>query len=416
MPQAAGRPGAGTPTASPPGAVVIGGYVNGLGLVRALAACGIPTAVVTTRPFDIAHRSRRIVGHDSAPKLEDGPQRLVDLLEHRARDWAGWALYPTNDEALAALAQERERLSASYRLIAPEQGVARYLLDKSLMLDVARSVGADVPHSYGAAVGETAERDDLRFPVVVKPLVGYRFAARFGVKLFVAEDRERLRLCVARMASAGIAGQVIDLVPGDDSRIYAHCTYVDAGGEPTAGVTVRKLRQSPSLFGVARVAELTEQAPAMREATVEILRRIGLRGMAVAEFKQDARDGTLRFIEVNGRSVVYNELLRRGGLDLATLAWSDYVLGRREQVRPRAWPGVWVNLHADLLYWAFRRDERQLGLRDLLAPYVRPRIEAVWSATDPLPFVTQWSRTAREGAFAGARWVGARSHAPLRGS
>lgn len=36
------------------GAIVVGGYVNGLGIVRALAARGIPVAVVTTQPFDVA--------------------------------------------------------------------------------------------------------------------------------------------------------------------------------------------------------------------------------------------------------------------------------------------------------------------------------------------------------------------------
>jgi len=46
------------------GAIVIGGYVNGLGLVRALAARGIPAAVVSTRPYDVAHLSRSCVAHD----------------------------------------------------------------------------------------------------------------------------------------------------------------------------------------------------------------------------------------------------------------------------------------------------------------------------------------------------------------
>jgi glycerol-3-phosphate dehydrogenase len=40
------------------GAIVIGGYINGLGLVRALAARKVATAVITTQPYDIAQRSR----------------------------------------------------------------------------------------------------------------------------------------------------------------------------------------------------------------------------------------------------------------------------------------------------------------------------------------------------------------------
>ncbi len=383
------------------GAVIVGGYVNGLGLVRALSARGVRTAVVTTQPFDVAHRSRWVSDRDAVTGLEERPELLVELLERRARDWRGWAVLPTNDEAVAALAGAHERLSSLYRLISPPPPVARQLLDKELLADAARSVGAEVPHVYGPATATTAARDDLRFPVLVKPLAGYRFAARFGAKLFAARDREELRRCVTRVAAAGIPARVVDLVPGDDSCIYAHCTYVRENGEPTAGVTIRKLRQSPPSFGVARLAEISAMGPDLREVTVELLRRMGLHGIAVAEFKLDPRDGRPRFIEVNGRSVVYNALLRRAGLDLAALAWSERVLDRAESARPNGWPGVWVNLHADLLYSALRNEH--LGVGGFIAPYRRSVLEAVWSSRDPLPFVAQWSGTAGHGAAARMR-------------
>ena len=389
-----------------PGAVVIGGYVNGLGLVRALAARNVLTVVVRTKPYDLAHRSRWVSAHDSAAGLEERPELLVELLERRARDWPGWAVFPTNDEALAALAQHHDRLSARYRLVAPPWEVARSFLDKELMLEAARAVGVGMPRCFGPATAATAALAELRFPVIVKPLVGYRFFARFGTKLFVADDREELGRCISRLAEAGIPGQVFDLVPGPDSRIYAYCTYVDAGGEPRGGVTIRKLRQGPPFFGVARVAEVVEDVPALREATIEILRRIGHRGMAVAEFKLDPRDGSFRFLEVNGRSVLYNGLLRRAGLDLGGLAWSDYACGRPERARPNGWPGVWVHLHADVLYSTLYRRRECIGLAEILSPYARPTIDAVWSAADPVPFVVQWAGTARAGAS--ALWHGTR--------
>ena len=386
------------------GAVVIGGYINGLGLLRALAARNIPTAVITTKPYDVAQRSRWISGRDSALDIEECSESLVELLERRARDWPGWALFPTTDPALAALAEHRERLSRLYRVIAPSPEVARHFLDKPLMLSVAGAVGVDLPRDYGPAVEETAAVADLRFPVVVKPDVGYRFLSRFGCKLFVARDRDELRSAIARLVEAQMRGHVHDLVPGPDSQIFAYCTYIDAGGTPRGGMTVRKLRQSPPFFGVARAAEIVEDNPMLRDATVEILRRSGFRGMAAAEFKLDPRDGRFRFLEVNGRSVIYNGLLRQGGLDLGGLAWADAVCGQPESARPRRWPGVWINLHADLLYSTLYRRYERLGLGEILAPYGRPRIDAIWSARDPLPFITQCSRSAA--AAAAALWNG----------
>jgi len=381
-----------------PGAVVIGGHVNGLGLVRALAARRVPTAVVTTKPYDFAHRSRWSSSHERLLEIEEQPEGLLEVLERRGSEWSGWALIPTNDGALAALARLHDRLSSRYRVVAPPWEVAGILLDKQRMLEAAQAVGLALPRCYGPAVETTAACPDLSFPVVVKPIAGHLFFTRFGCKLFVATDAAELRRAIARLAAAGLAGQVLDLIPGADSRIYAYCTYIDASGEPVGGMTVRKLRQAPPFYGVARVAEVADDRPELRDATLELLRRIGFRGIAAAEFKHDPRDGSFRFIEVNGRSVVYNALLRRAGLDLGWLAWSDHVHGRPEE-RAR-----WVHLHADLLYSTLYRRHDPVGVADFLAPYARPRIDAVWSPRDPLPAFVQWSQTARE--VASALWQG----------
>jgi len=383
-----------------PGAIIIGGYINGLGLVRALAARNIPVAVITTEPYDIAHRSRYVVAHASAAGLDEQPELLVELLDRRAAEWPGWALFPTNDGALAALSMHHDRLASKYRIIAPLFEIVRYFLDKELMLGAARGIGMDVPHCYGAAVHAHAALADLRFPVLVKPYAGHMFFSHFGCKLFTARNHEDLGRCISQVENAKIPCGIFDFIPGPDSRIYAYCLYIDQNGEPGPGLLVRKLRQSPPFFGVARVAEVAGDHPELRTATIELLRRIGYCGMVSAEFKLDPRDNTFRFMEVNGRSVIYNGLLRKAGLDLGGLAWSDCVERRPERARPNGWPGVWINLHADLLYSTFYRRLGRVSFGDFLRPYARPKIDAVRTVRDPAPSMVQWSRTAREGTSA----------------
>ncbi len=390
------------------GAIVIGGYVNGLGLVRALAARGVPAAVLTTQPFDVAQRSRWCVAHRAVPDLDTRPELLMDALAPWTERFAGWALLPTNDEALLALALQRPELEKHFRVVAPDAEVAQRMVDKRVQARAATAAGIEVPLRWGPADETTARRADIRYPVVVKPTIGHRFLARFGTKLLVAHDPAELLRVVRRFADAGHAGDVVDLVPGADDQIYVHSTYVDARGVAEPGLTVRKLRQSPPSFGVARVAELVDAVPELREATVEILRRLDFRGIAAAEFKRDPRDGRFRFLEVNGRAVLYNALLRAGGLDVAALAWSEHVAGRPERQRASSWRGVWVNLHADLLYSVLRNDE-QMRFAEFSAPYRRPFVEAVWSARDPAPFLAQWGRSAWRGAGAMLRADGRRA-------
>lgn len=375
-----------------PGAVIIGAHINGLGVLRALAARGVPCAVVRTKPYDIAHRSRFAHSSESAMRILDEPESLIEMLERRARDWRGWAVMATCDEGLLAISRWKERLSVHYNVLAPSFEAARPLLDKQKMLELAVSAGLDLPRFYGIA-GEMDPLPDSAYPVLVKPLESHRFSGRFGCKLFAARTRQELETCCAAVSAAGLRCGVFDMVPGPDNHVYAYSVWISRDGEPGPGLAVRKIRQSPHLFGVARVAEIVPAPRGLREATVELLRRAGFRGAACAEFKFDPRDSTFRFLEVNGRTVIYNALLRKAGLDLAAMAWAERMEGKPPQASPAIWPGVWVNLHADLLYSALRGRREALAWRDFIAPYRRPMLEAVWSASDPGPFLTQWRHT-----------------------
>jgi predicted ATP-grasp superfamily ATP-dependent carboligase len=384
------------------GAVVIGGYINGLGLVRSLGARGVPVALVETQPYDIARYSRFVATHERALDMDGRPEALAEILERRRRDLKGWVLLPSTDEALAAVTHLRDQLSPHHPIAAPGPEAVGYLLDKRRMREAAAAAGLALPAYHGPAsvalldrVGSHGVNQPLVFPVVVKPTAGSRFAARFDCKLFVARDARELAACIARVTDAGIPCDVHDLIPGGDDQIYAHTTYVDRRGRPTVGLTIRKLRQSPAGFGVARVAELVPDPGGLHEATVELARHIGLSGIAEAEWKRDARDGSLRFIEINGRSVIFNGLLRKGGLDLAALAHGEAVAGEIPEPRLSGWTGVWINLHADVLHGLLGHEEAA-GWRARLGPYyLRPICEAVWSARDPAPFFAQWGRSAR---------------------
>jgi D-aspartate ligase len=383
-----------------PGAVVVGAHANGLAVIRALAARGIRIAVVSTRPFDVAQHSRWVSERHELSRLHESRDSLPEFLEGHAARWAGWAVFPTNDDALTALAQHHERLARWYRLpLQPWEVMAR-IVDKDATHALAQEAGLDLPDCYGPATAEVAARPDLRYPVLVKPLQHDRLISRFGAKLFLARDAEQLRVAIGRLQQAGLAGLIFDFIPGPDSNIYVYCVYLDAHGEPSPGITVRKLRQSPPRIGGARAAEIVSEVPALREASVELLRRARFRGMAFAEFKLDPRSGRFLFVEVNGRAVLFNGILPPTGIDLVGMAWSDFVLGEALQPRPTGWRGAWTHLQADLFCsLAYRRQEK-LSVEELLAPYRKPRIDAVWSAADPRPFLAQTALAARGAARA----------------
>jgi D-aspartate ligase len=320
---------------------------------------------------------------------------LLELLEAQRERWRGWALIPTNDYALAAIAQHRDSVSRSYSVTVPEAEITRRVLDKSITYRLAAEVGVDVARSYGPATRETAARLDLAFPLVVKPLQSARFWEVFGKKLLVVLDRSELVAAVDRVAAAGMEAEVLDLVPGPDGNVYNYTVYLDRWGRPAAELACRKLRKAPRHFGVGRAATACD-APELRERTLALLARIGWRGVASVEYKLDARDGRYRLMEVNGRCTLTNALPTRCGINYPLLAWRENALRERVSATSNGWPGVWTHMHADLLYTAMEKREPDWSWKEFAGSYAGPWVDAVWSSKDPLPFLAQWAGTFRK--------------------
>lgn len=380
-----------------PGAVVIGGYSNGVSALRGLAREGVRTAVVLTAEHDIAQHSRYAHEAHRVHYLNRRPDGLIELLDAQRERWRGWALIPTNDYALAALAQFREPLSRTYRVTVPEEEIARRVLDKAVTYRLAREVGVDVPRSYGPASRETAARLDLVFPLVVKPLQSARFWEVFGKKLFVVRDRAELFAAVDRAEQSEIAAEVLDLVPGSDGQVYSYTVYLDRWGRPAAEFASRKLRKAPRHFGVGR-ASVVAEVPELRERTLALLQRIGWRGLACVEYKLDPRDGCYRLMEINGRCPLSNALPTRCGVNYPLLAWREHALGQTVSAAPNGWRGVWTHLHADLLYTAIEERGPDWSWLEFIRSYSGPWVDAVWSAKDPIPFLAQCAGTLRKAA------------------
>lgn len=373
---------------SQPGAVVIGGETTGLIALRALAEAGVRVALVVTAERDFARHSRWARDCHRVPPIAERPEELLGLLERQAERWRGWALLPMSDVALELLSRHREALARRYAVAAPEHAVARRLLSKDLTYAAAQEVGVDLPAIHGPADAETAGRADLVFPLLVKPFDSARFRDRFGQKVFVAHGRAELQDAVARLQGAGLAGQIQELVPGLDDEFYNYSVFIDRRGEPVAELGMHKLRKSPPHFGVCRAAEAAE-LPELGRATLALLRHIGWRGMANAEFKRDPRDGRFRLMEVNGRGFLMQGLAWRAGVNYPLLAYRDAVFGKAGTAAWNGWDGVWIDLLSDLYYAAFYRRVEGIGLGAYFASYRRRKAFAVWSLADPGPFLAR---------------------------
>jgi predicted ATP-grasp superfamily ATP-dependent carboligase len=382
------------PVNSIPGAVIIGGYATGLITVRALASLKIPIAVIATRPTDIAQYSRWVTEHVFLRSFHSTPESLVEFLEDRASLWRGRIVFPTNDHALEMLSIYRKRLSDSYLIPVPEWEKTRILLDKFQTAQIASKMGISVPRSFGRTV-DFRKRDLLPdFPVVIKPRYGHLFYEKFRKKLFFVQKASEFDFCLDRLEEASLEGAIQEWIPGGDDCFFNYSVYFDQFGTPSGGFQMHKLRKSPPYFGVCRVSE-TCSSEDLREPTLKLLRAVKWRGMANAEFKRDPRDGSYKLMEVNGRCFLMQGLPLQIGINYPTMALTDFGCGGRPSGLDNGWKGVWIHLHADLLYGLLSWRSERVKLRDFLRPYFKRKVFAVWHSRDLKPFLAQWVKTFR---------------------
>jgi D-aspartate ligase len=367
------------------GAVVLGGDSQGLGIARSLGRHGIPVCVVDDETS--ISRASRFVQHVVRVRDLRSESSLLDALALARKRFglAGWVLYPTRDENVAALAANRDVLTRDFRVPTPGLASIRTVWDKRETYRLAEQLSIPIPRTWFPQSEADATAIDADSPLVVKPAIKEHFFYSTHVKAWRADNRTELAAAFRRAAEIVNPGEVIvqELVPGGGEAQYAYCALFRTG-QPVASMTVRRRRQHPSDFGRASTYVETINLPELREPAVKFLRSIDYYGLVELEFKYDVRDRQYKLLDVNARTWGYHSLGRPAGVDFPYLLFQDQLGDEVEEAHAR--PGVrWIRLTTDVPNAV--RDIRagKLRARDYLRTLPSVNTDAVFSLQDPLP-------------------------------
>jgi D-aspartate ligase len=366
--------------ATRPAAIVVDvGWVNGLAAIRSLGRAGAPVIAVDHRESALGFRSRYAV-----PVLSPDPQdeeAFVSFIAELGHQLAGPVpVFPTHDEPLNAIARGAERLGEQFRYPFPPWNVLQRIQSKRAQYEAAEAAGVPVPRTRapGSAAEARAAAEELGLPVLVKPSATEGFKRRFRRQAFRCETAEEAERAYAEAEE--YEPLVQELIPGGDDALFTLGSYLDSGGEPLGLFCGRKLQQTPpGGIGTCRVGEaLWDEEVVDRGLT--LLRALEFTGLSQVELKRDARDGTLRLMEVNPRLWQWHGLAAACRVDLPRIAYED-LLGERPDP---------VSANGRHRRWAITllRGERP-------APQRPPYVDAVFARDDLKPALVQVARLLR---------------------
>ena len=309
---------------------------------------------------------------------------------------------PCSDGSVLTISAARDRLAPWYRFVLPAHDLVERLVDKIAFTELAQARGLAIPPTRilrdqaDAAAAATA----LDYPVVLKPGVKTAdWQAATKAKVFRVESASELLSTYDQCAGWTDALIAQTWVDGSDTDLFTANVYFDRASVPQIAFITQKIRQWPVETGTGCLG-VEVRNDAVRDATVRMFQDVGYQGIGYLEMKHDARTGQYVIIEPNiGRPTGRSATAERAGVEFLLTAYRDALGQPLPNARTQRYRGVkWIYLRHDLQASVVAARAGRLSMRDWRRSIRGPKVEAVGSWRDPVPFLADTSRTLTAGA------------------
>ena len=383
--------------------VTPGNLRSSLAVTRSLGRQGIAVTVADEHPRSLAGASRYCRTVVRVPSPARAGEAFVRAIKHEVERGKHRVVIPADDVTLSLLSGARSELEGLTVLPFPGAEIVQMAHDKGALMSLAEEKGIPVPRTIVVREPADLERAirHVGFPAVVKARVS-RLAVdghwRGGTGThYVHTPAELQRAC--RAVGDVIPGPVVqEYVPGEGRGVFLLVNR----GRLRAAFAHRRLREKPPSGGVSVLSESVALDPKLLEHSERLLEALKWHGVAMVEFKRDARDGISKLLEINGRFWGSLQLAVDAGVDFPALLYRQAVDGDVE-------PVLTYRLGARLRWWLGDVDWLMLRLRDkdggrrrlgALREFLRPAGKAVRSEIlrrdDPAPAAVELGHYLRD--------------------
>ena len=292
------------------GSVVIGGHVQGLGIIRILGRNGIPCFLLDTTEVNIARHSKYCTKFIKIGSDQSLIQFLIKLNnEYKLKDWL---LIPTNDNYVQILSKNKKLLGLHYKLSVDDWEVVEKCYNKRITYSITQDLKIDMPKTYFPNNINELENLDLDYPCIIKPAIMHKLYSKTKKKVFLCRDKKELISNYNKILSYISPEEVIvqQIIPGDSDNQYSACFFYDRT-KPVVSLVARRKRQYPLDFGNCTTFAETIKEPMLFDHAIKILDNINYWGICEVEFKKDGRDGGFKFLEINPRTWKWHSIANK---------------------------------------------------------------------------------------------------------
>lgn len=295
-----------------PGIIILGGHVQGLGILRILGEKGIPGILIDNTRINIARHSKYC---SKFYKVEDNNLFEFILSIGKNKTYIDWLIFPTNDFHVKLLSQNKTELEQYFKVSTPIWKVVESCYNKRLTYKLAQKLNVPIPKTWMPDSLKEIKYDEIEYPCIIKPAVMFEFYKKTGKKVFLCTNQKELIQNYNKSCKIISKNEIIiqEVIPGDSNNQYSAC-FLFYKQEPLVTLTARRARQHPIDFGNATTYAETIDLPELIKFGNMFLKEIKYEGLCEVEFKYDYRDKKFRLLEINPRTWKWHAIAKKANI------------------------------------------------------------------------------------------------------
>ena len=317
--------------------IVFEGYVNGYGIIRALADHKIRSILIDrkgSRPAAAVSKYVKKVYYFHDPETEKS-EFLKEMIQLGKKIYPDKGiLFPTHDEYVITLWKNQKKLSAFFEFPMSGWKTIGQLINKQKLYELCDSYGIACPKTKEIATYHeyVKVRGSFRFPIIVKPsLWDTELVTALGQKTLIFKEKKKADQSIKR-----VYGQlcrpakliVQEYIEGDITHMPDITVFCDKGGKVKSWTAAIKMRQFPPRTGTATMTSILTPDLEMCQITYAMTKKLvegaGFYGICDAEYIYDARDGNYKLLEINTRFHMQNYMICSSGVDMAYYIYCEH--------------------------------------------------------------------------------------------
>ncbi len=300
---------------------------------------------------------------------------------------------PTDDEAAVFVAEHADELAPWFVTPNVAPGLPRRLASKRGLHDACVELGVPVPRAVFPASLKEVESfaEQVMFPVVAKNVDPFSRLSDPAVEFSTVVKTPEALLALAATWPDPPAVMLQEYIPRDVAEDWIFHGYCNAASESLVAFTGVKYRSWPPKAGVTSYARAVRN-DALAEASRDLCRRLGFRGIVDLDWRFDRRDQQYKLLDFNPRVGAQFRLFETtAGIDVVRAMHLD-LTGRPV---PEGDPVVGRGFAVEILDAPARVAYRLLGSSASAVPHPPGRVEPAWfTRDDPLPLLSASVRAA----------------------